>query len=77
MAFKQRFRCIFPLLILGFLVGTYNGRIAVWEGNDPEPIRVYPCPVYLLPAKERSMLEKGIRISDMEDVRYFLENFMA
>lgn len=77
MDMKRLTRSLCPLIILGFLVGTYNGRIAVWEGDDPEPFRVYPCPVYLLPKKERDMLKRGIRISDMEDVRYFLENFMA
>lgn len=70
-------RCLCPLLLAGFLVGTYNGRIAVWKDDDPEPFRVYPCPVYLLPQKERKALRQGIRIEDMDDVRRFLENFMS
>ena len=65
------------ILLYGFLVGTYNGRIAVWKNDDPEPFRVYPCPVYLLPKKEQDALRKGIVIADMEDVRQFLENFMS
>ena len=64
-------------IILGFLLGTYNGRLAVWKGDDPEPYRVYPCPVYLLPQAEREMLQKGIRIDSMDDVSYFLENFLS
>ena len=41
-----------PVLLLGFLLGSYNGRLAVWKDDDPEPYRVYPCPVYLLPKAE-------------------------
>lgn len=64
-------------ILLGFLIGTYNGRLAVWKGDDPEPYRVYPCPVYLLPKDERDALRRGIRIDSMDDVSDFLENFLS
>ena len=74
---KQLTRCLCAILLLGFLVGSYNGRIAVWKDDDPEPFRVYPCPIYLLPKKEQEALRRGIRIDDMQDVHNFLENFMS
>ncbi len=70
-------RPILPALLLGFLVGSYNGRLAVWKNDDPEPYRVYPCPIYLLPKKERAALQQGIPINDMDDVSEFLENFLS
>lgn len=72
-----RLHILCQVLLLGFLVGTYNGRLAVWKGDDPEPYRVYPCPVYLLPKQERDALQRGIRIDSMEDVSDFLENFLS
>ena len=77
MKLKKKFRCLYPALLLGFLIGSYNGRLAVWKDDDPEPYRVYPCPVYLLPKDERNALQKGIRIDTMEDVAHFLENFLS
>ena len=65
------------LCIAGFLVGTYRGKLAVWKNDDPEPYRVYPCPVYLLPKQERAALQKGIRINNMEDLEQFLEKFLS
>lgn len=65
------------ILILGFLVGAYKGRLAVWKGDDPQPYRVYPCPVYLLPKEERNALQRGIRIDSMDDLAQFLENFLS
>lgn len=65
------------ILLLGFLVGSYNGRLAVWKDDDPEPFRVFPCPVSLLPKKDRDALRAGIRIDTMEDVKIFLENFLS
>lgn len=77
MKLQKQLHLLSAVLILGFLVGTYNGRLAVWKGNDPEPYRVYPCPVYLLPQKEQEALRKGIRINSMDDVDSFLENFLS
>ena len=75
---KKRTRtCLARLLLLGFLVGSYNGRIAVWKDDDPQPCRVFPCPVYLLPKKDRDALQSGIRIDDMDDHRHFVENFLS
>jgi hypothetical protein len=74
---KRPIKLLYSALLLGFLVGSYNGKLAVWKGDDPEPYRVYPCPVYLLPKQEREALEKGIRIDTMEDLGNFLENFLT
>ena len=74
---KRPIKLLCGALLLGFLVGSYNGKLAGWKGDDPEPYRVYPCPVYLLPKQEREALEKGIRIDTMEDLGNFLENFLS
>ena len=73
---KMLCRCI-GILMAGFLLGTSNGRLAVWKDDDPKPFRVYPCPIRLLPKKERNALSRGIRIDSMEDVSWFFENFMS
>ena len=65
------------MILLGFLLGCYKGRLAVWKDDDPQPYRVYPCPVYLLPKAERNALQRGIRIDNMDDLSRFLENFLA
>ena len=74
---KRPIKLLCSALLLGFLVGSYKGKLAVWKGDDPVPYRVYPCPVYLLPKQEREALEKGIRIDTMEDLGNFLENFLS
>ncbi len=74
---KKARTCLARVLLLGFLVGCYNGRLAVWQDDDPQPVRVFPCPVYLLPKKDRDALQNGIRIDDMQDLRHFVENFLS
>lgn len=64
-------------MLWGFLLGVHNGRIALWKGQDPQPYRVYPCPVCVLPREEQAALRRGIRIDTMEDLDKFLENFLS
>ena len=77
MKYRKRIQAILPALLLSFLIGSHNGRLAVWKDDDPQPFRVFPCPTYLLPRKDRDALERGILIKDMEDVANFLENFLT
>ncbi len=65
------------ILLFGFLLGVHNGRIALWKDEDPEPFRVFPCPVCVLPPEDQEALMKGIHLDDMEDVNHFLENFLS
>ncbi len=74
---KLRTQVMIGIFIMGFLVGSYRGRLAIWKGDDPQPYRVYPCPVYLLPKQERNALQRGIRINTMDDLEQFLENFLS
>lgn len=65
------------MALFGFLLGVHNGRLALWKNEDPEPYRVYPCPVCVLPRDDQEALRKGIHLDTMEDVSRFLENFLS
>ena len=63
------------LLVLGFLLGVHNGQIGVWKDKDPEPMRTIPCPIWVLSAKQRQMLQAGISIHSMDDLDNLLTEF--
>ncbi len=64
------------ILLLGFLLGIRNGKIALWKYDDPTPIRVFPYPVSALPRDVQQALEKGIRIESEEDLPSLLEKYL-
>lgn len=51
-------------LSLGFLLGIHDGRVALWKGEDPQPVRIYPKSAAVLPPEDRAALEKGIHLPD-------------
>ncbi len=65
------------LMVLGFLLGVHNGRIALWTDGDTEPRKVFPYPVAALPPQAQAELTQGIRVDSMEDLDRLLENLLS
>ena len=65
------------ILLAGILVGIHNGRLAVWQGEDPQPSVILPYPADLLPEADRMALEKGIRMESKEDLIRFMEDYCS
>ena len=72
---SKRYQCY--ILLFSILVGIHNGRIAIWQGEDPQPTAVLPYRADLLPEADRIALEKGIRLDSREDLTRFLEDFCS
>ena len=65
------------VLLMSFLLGSHNGRLALWKDEDPEPCKVFPCPIAVLPKAVQDQLRKGVRLETMEDVNRLLEIFLS
>ena len=70
-------RHILPLALAVYLLGIHDGKIALWEGNDPEPSKVFPYRASMLPKVAREQLEKGIPIDSMEELRALAEAYLS
>lgn len=67
----------YGMLALGFLLGIHNGRLALWKDEDPEPVRVFPYSVSLLPEKDRRELKKGVPVRDGTELAKRLEDYLS
>lgn len=75
----KRSACKFlPLLLsFGVVLGIYRGQLALWKGEDPQPYKLFPCPISALPNDQRQALEKGIRIDSEEQLDRLLEAYLS
>lgn len=64
-------------LIAVYLLGVHDGKIALWCDEDPEPAKVFPYPVSILPDAEQEKLKKGIRIESMDDLNRLMEAYLS
>lgn len=74
---KHFCRRLCAFLLLGFLLGIHDGRIALWKDTQAAPWRVFPYPAAALPPQAQQDLAKGIRVDSMEDLDRLLENFLS
>ena len=70
-------RYLYYIMLATFLAGIYRGHIALWSGEDPQPHVILPYSVDILPEPDRLALEKGIRLSNREDLIRFMEDFCS
>jgi hypothetical protein len=50
---------LYCILCFGFLLGIHDGRIALWKGDDPEPVKVFPYFASLLRKQIRELCKRA------------------
>ena len=73
----KRKRYIYYIVAIMYLAGIHEGKIAIWQADDPQPKYLLPYSAALLPQTDRIALEKGIRIHSSEELTRFLEDFCS
>ena len=64
-------------LILGFLLGSFKGYLALWEDGKPEPVQIFPCAVDTLPEADQAQLEQGVRARSRLELNELLETYLS
>ena len=64
-------------LLFGFIVGAWEGYVALWRQGQTEPMRVFPYSVASLPPADQRALEKGIVIEDETELAHLLEDYLS
>ena len=68
---------LYLTLVLSFLLGSYQGFIALWEEGKSKPTQVYPYTVSSLPEADQALISKGIPITSRQQLQYLLEDYLS
>ena len=76
---KKRIAAHYICIVLMFtiLLGVHRGKVALWKNEDPEPFKVFPYHVSMLPNEAQQALKKGIRLESMEELNRLLEAYLS
>lgn len=77
MVLKFRHRITAAAIVLGFLLGSFKGYVALWKDGNPEPIQIFPCPVDTLPETDQNALEQGIHARSEMELNGLLEDYLS
>lgn len=70
-------KSIWLCLFFAFILGSHNGYVALWEGNDPQPKKVFPYSVSSLPPADQQRLKEGIPIESKEELIRLVEDYLS
>lgn len=73
---KKRCR-IGLVLLLSYLLGSYNGYIALWRQGESQPVKIFPYQVVSLPDADQKALEKGIIVKEKSELHRILEDYLS
>ena len=65
------------VISFGFLLGVYEGRVALWKDEQAKPYKIFPYHARILPAADRRALEEGIRFESAEDLIRILNDYLS
>lgn len=74
---RFRFVPVCLTLLLGLILGSHNGYIALWTEDSPEPKKVFPYKVTSLPPVDQKALEQGIHIGSAQELAQLLEDYLS
>lgn len=77
MKYRKATQILCTVLMAIYLLGVHEGKIALWKDNDPEPIKVFPFRVSMLPKAEQERLKNGIPIESMDDLNRLAEAYLS
>lgn len=66
-----------PIILLGFLLGSFKGYLALWTEEDPEPFQIFPIAVSTLPEADQDALSEGIYARSELELNHMLEDFLS
>ena len=70
-------RYLYLTLIFAFLLGNCDGYIALWRDTNTTPVRIFPYRIEMLPESDQQALERGIPITDEQELIRLLEDYLS
>ena len=64
-------------LVLGYILGSCRGYVALWREGCDTPLEVFPYSVASLPPADQQALEKGIHIGSDTELARLIEDYLS
>lgn len=65
------------ILLIGFILGIHEGRIALWKDNQKKPMKVFPYQASMLPEEDQKRLEEGIHVDSLNELYKLVEDYLS
>ena len=64
-------------LLIGFLLGIYEGKVALWKDNQKKPIKVFPYEASMFPEADQKRLKDGVHVDSLGELYKLIEDYFS
>ena len=65
------------ILVFGFILGVYEGKVALWKDNQKKPMKVFPYQVSVLPPADQERLRNGIHADTLGELYKMVQDYLS
>ena len=65
------------MLLIGFLLGIHEGKVALWKDGINKPVKVFPYQASLLPKADQQRLQEGVHVDSLTELRKLIEDYFS
>ena len=65
------------LLLIGFILGIHDGKVALWKDNQSKPIKVFPYQASTLPEPDQQRLAEGVHVDSLKELYKLIEDYFS
>lgn len=73
----KKTRILTSILIFGFLLGIYEGKVALWKDNHKEPVKVFPYSASSLPEADQQRLREGVHVESLSELYKLIQDYFS
>ncbi|MBE6958555.1 MAG: hypothetical protein E7447_05335 [Ruminococcaceae bacterium] len=73
----KKHRMLTAILLLGFILGVHEGKVALWKEGIKNPIKVFPYQASQLPEEDQKRLEQGVRVESISQLKKLIEDYFS
>ncbi len=66
-----------PSRTVKYMLREYQGRLAVFTGENKEPDMVFDVYIHYLPEADRELLKQGIAVENYEQLTKLIEDYIS
>ena len=74
---KVYYKLLTAVIAFNLLLGSWNNHVALYMKGDPEPLKVYPVKLELLPEADQKSLISGIPVENSNKLHQLLQDMLS
>lgn len=66
-----------PTTSISYIIGEYDGKVAVFKENEDSPVEIFNSYTNMLPLEDAQALKNGIKVHSEDELNRIIEDYIS